>query len=440
MLQYLDKPEPEKEDNSDVLAACRQKIADQEQRIAYLERIAEVSRFLSSTLQLDDLLKNIVQVATELTQTEACSILLYDKATNELKFMPATISTSAEKLMDVVVPLDNSIAGWVFRKARPILIRDAKTDPRWNSRVDDTSKFDTRSILGVPLKMKNQVIGVIELLNKKGDGDFGQDDIKIATTLAAHIAVAIENAKLWEDLHHAYDELAELDRLKSEFVSIASHELRTPLAVILGYASFLRDQVTTAEGTGQLDVVLSSAMKLRGLIDDMVNLRHIHNDDVQLDLTVFSMKALVTDVMEEFEKLVKVKQLKVKLQMIQGDDPINIEGDYQKLYLVVANLLSNAIKFTAEKGVILVELSRQGQKIYFRIADTGIGIAEEHFSKIFEDFYQVEPSLTRRYEGLGLGLPIVKGMVDIHHGHIKVESVVGKGSRFTVMLPIAPDL
>jgi len=172
----------------------------------------------------------------------------------------------------------------------------------------------------------------------------------------------------------------------------------------------------------------------------MVNLRHIHNDDVQLDLTVFSMKALVTAVMDEFEKLIKVKQLKVKLQMMQGDDPINIEGDYQKLYLVVANLLSNAIKFTAEKGAILVGLSRQGQKIYFRIADTGIGIPEEHFSKIFEDFYQVEPSLTRRYEGLGLGLPIVKGMVNIHHGHIKVESVVGKGSRFTVRLPIAPDL
>jgi len=440
MLQYLDKPEPEKEDDSDALATYQQKIAEQEQRIAYLERIAEVSRFLSSTLQLDDLLKNIVQVATELTQTEACSILLYDKEANELRFTPATISTSAEKLMDVVVPLDSSIAGWVFRKARPLLIRDAKNDPRWNSQVDDTSDFDTRSILGIPLKIKNQVIGVIELLNKKGDDGFGQDDIKIATTLAAHIAVAIENAKLWEDLHQAYDELAELDRLKSEFVSIASHELRTPLAVILGYASFLRDQVTTEEGTEQLDVVLSSAMKLRGLIDDMVNLRHIHNDDIQLDLDVFSMKTLVADVLEEFDNLIKAKQLKVKLQIMQGDDPINIEGDHQKLYLIVANLLSNAIKFTAEKGTILVGLFRRGQKITLRVADTGIGIPKEHFSKIFEDFYQVEPSLTRRYEGLGLGLPIVKGMVNSHNGHIKVESVVGKGSQFTVVLPITPDL
>ena len=103
----------------------------------------------------------------------------------------------------------------------------------------------------------------------------------------------------------------------------------------------------------------------------------------------------------------------------------------------MANLLSNAIKFTPDGGGILLGLGREGQKIYLRVADTGIGIAEDQFDKIFEDFYQVEPSLTRRFEGLGLGLPIAKGMVETHNGSVMVESVPGKGSQFTVILPIS---
>lgn len=439
MLKHLNPPEPEGHLGSDIPPDAQETIAFLEHKIAYLEQVAEVSQILNSTLELNPLLKKITLVATELTNTEACSILLYDKASGELKFTPATISTSAEKLLDVPVPLDSSIAGWVFRKVRPILIRDVKNDPRWHRNVDDSSDFDTRSILGVPLKIKNEVIGVMELLNKKDDEGFGQEDIQIATTLAAHIAIAIENARLWDDVQHAYQELAELDRLKSEFVSIASHELKTPLAVILGYASFLRDELSD-EGSEQLDVVLASAMKLRGLIDDMVNLRHVKNDDIQLDLSIFSMKELVKEVVAEFSSLIKAKSFRVKVQFAAGEDPVNIEADRQKLYLAIANLLSNAIKFTPEKGAILVALSRKGQKIIVRVADTGIGIAKEHLAKIFEDFYQVEPSLTRRYEGLGLGLPIAKGMVEIHNGQIMVDSVVGKGSQFTVMLPIAADL
>ncbi len=439
MLKHLGEPESGNSPAAEEIEAYREKIALLEQRVAYLERIVEISRILSSTLELQPLLRKITQVATELTNTEACSILLYDKASGELRFTPATISTSPEKLLNVAVPLDNSIAGWVFRKVRPILIRDAKSDPRWNSHVDESSDFDTRSILGVPLQIKREVIGVMELLNKKDEDGFSQDDIQIATTLAAHVAVAIENARLWDDVQRAYKELEELDRLKSEFVSIASHELKTPLAVILGYASFLRDQVSE-EASEQLEMVLASAMKLRGLIDDMTNLRHIKSEDVQLDLQIFSMRDLVVEVLREFQSLIKAKSFRVKVQFAEGDDPVKIEADRQKIYLAVANILSNAIKFTPEGGAIFVGLARKGQRIYLRIADTGIGIPREHLTRIFEDFYQVEPSLTRRYEGLGLGLPIAKGMVEIHNGKILVDSVPGKGSQFTIVLPIAVDL
>ena len=168
-----------------------------------------------------------------------------------------------------------------------MLIRDVKSDPRWNAGIDEAIDFDTRSILGVPLRVKDETIGVLELLNKLGDEGFSQDDIQIASTLAAQAAIAIENARLLAELQRAYNDLAELDELKSNFVSIASHELRTPLAVILGYASFLREEVSGAAGE-QVDIVLQSALRLRALIDDMVNLRHVDTGEVQLERDIFS--------------------------------------------------------------------------------------------------------------------------------------------------------
>ncbi|MEM7032648.1 MAG: GAF domain-containing protein, partial [Chloroflexota bacterium] len=191
-------------------------VADLEARVAYLERIIKVSQVVNSTLELGPLLQVISNVGIELAGSEGCSILLYDSKSKCLRFMPSTFSTDEK----IVVPIEGSIAGIIFQKAKPILIRDVQNDPRWNSQVDQASDFITHSILGVPLKIKNEVIGVLELVNKVGDKDFGHEDIQIATALAAQAAIAIENARLLEQVQQAYDELAELDRLKSEFVSI----------------------------------------------------------------------------------------------------------------------------------------------------------------------------------------------------------------------------
>jgi signal transduction histidine kinase len=415
----------------------KRKIEGLERRIGYLERIVKVSQMLNSTLSLEPLLQIIVQSATELTDTESCSIMLIDKHTGELCFSEAT--SGVEALRNVIVPLENSIAGWVVRQDRPLLIRDAPNDPRWHSGVDKTVNFETRSILGVPLKVRERVIGVLELLNKRTEDGFNADDIQIATTLAAQAAIAIENARLLDELQQAYRDLSEIDQVKNDFVSIASHELRTPLAVILGYATFLRDNLT-GQASEQLDIVLNSAMKLRSLIDDMVNLRHIQTDNIQLSRSIFPFKQLVQDVIKEFAEIVSSKQLTLTTRFSPKDTPLNIDGDRQKLYLVLANLINNAIKFTPEKGRIHINLELKGHKYWLNVIDTGIGIPSTEYERIFDQFYQVEPPLTRKYQGMGLGLSIAKGMVEVHKGRIWVESVVGKGSNFVVVLPTAPDV
>jgi signal transduction histidine kinase len=172
----------------------------------------------------------------------------------------------------------------------------------------------------------------------------------------------------------------------------------------------------------------------------MVNLRHIQTNDVQLERSFFSLKQLVLDVIQEFDELVKGKQQILTARFSPDDVTFNIEADRQKIYLVLANLISNAIKFTPEGGRIHINVELKGFKHVINVIDTGIGIQKSEYHHIFDQFYQVEPSLTRKYQGMGLGLSIAKGMVEVHHGRIWVESVVGKGSNFTVVLPSGPDV
>ncbi len=402
-------------------------------RVADLEHILQISQILTSTLQLEPLLQTITQAATELTDTEASSIMLVDKNTGELRFEAAS-GSKREEVKRVTVPLEGSIAGWIVREGKPLLIPDVRQDPRFYTQVDETTDFETRSILGVPLQVKGKVIGVLEALNKTGDGIFTQDDMHTLSTLAAHAAIAIENARLVTEIQKAYEELSELDRLKSEFVAIASHELQTPLTVILGYASFLKEEATGA-ASEQLDAVVRSALRLRSLIDDMINLRHIETGEAELELEQLSLNELVATITAEFASLAEAKKQSVHIEL--ASQPPMVEADRQKLHLVLANLLSNAIKFTPEGGRIQVEVETKGNEVWVSVRDTGIGIPPREQERIFDRFYQVEPSLTRRFEGMGLGLSIAKGMIELHGGRIWVESVEGMGSSFTFALPLS---
>jgi signal transduction histidine kinase len=410
-----------------------EKVEVLEGRVAALERILRISQILTSTLQLEPLLQTITQAATELTDTEAGSIMLVDKNTGQLRF-EAACGSKREEVKRVTVPLEGSIAGWIVRESKPLLIPDVRQDPRFYTQVDETTDFETRSILGVPLQVKGKVIGVLEALNKTGDGIFTQDDMQTLSTLAAHAAIAIENARLVTEIQKAYEELSELDRLKSEFVAIASHELQTPLTLILGYASFLKEETTGAAGE-QLDIVLRSALRLRSLINDMINLRHIETGEAELELEQLSLNELVTTITAEFASLAEAKKQTISIKLA-SQLPM-VKADRQKLHLVLANLLSNAIKFTPEGGRIEVEVKTRENEVWVSVRDTGIGIPPREQERIFDRFYQVEPSLTRRFEGIGLGLSIAKGMVELHGGRIWVESLEGMGSSFTFALPLS---
>jgi signal transduction histidine kinase len=398
-----------------------------------LQRILEISQILTSTYDLDELLDIILAAATELTRTEAASILLLNEGGTELRFAAST-GADRDKLMALRVPIAGSLAGTILRSGEPMVIDNVQQDPRHFDGVDKQIAFESRGILGVPLVVRDHAVGVLEAVNKLDSAPFSEEDGQVLMTLAAQAAVAIENARLVTALQKAYEQLNRVDQIKSNFIAVASHELRTPLGVIMGYASMLKDDTDKPETAEQLDKVLGSALRLRDLIDDMVNMQHVEEGKARLVLTEFILQDVMERVVGAVNELYSVKEQEVLINL--PPQPLVLVADREKISLVINNLLTNAIKFTDARGRIMLTAERKNGDVQVHVADTGIGIPEREIEHIFDRFYQVEPHLTRTHGGLGLGLAIAKGMVELHGGKIWVESVEGLGSRFSFSVPV----
>lgn len=411
---------------------------DAETRIARLSRLMEVSLVLNSTLKLEPLLRQIMDAAAEITDSQTASILLIDPQTRELNFMAFTSDVDAEKtqtLKRIPVPLHGSVAGAVVLENRPISIDDVSEHPLHYRKADDTSGFSTRSILGIPMHVRDEVIGVLEALNKENDHPWTDDDVLFLEILASQAGIAIENAQLVEKLTAANEELSQVDKLKSDFIAIASHELRTPLGVILGYATFLKEGAE-GEVSEHADAVLNSALKMRQLIEDMTNLRFLKTTSSEIQLSVKPIAAVMMKALRDIQSMTEAHGYQLSYSM----PPESIQGEVDMMIMSMAltNLLNNAIKYSPPKGLIELNYHLPHDKeIWITVVDQGIGIESDEFKRIFDEFYQVEDHMTRRHNGMGLGLAIARAVVEAHQGRIWVESPgLDQGSTFYISLPL----
>ena len=248
------------------------------------------------------------------------------------------------------------------------------------------------------------------------------------------VAIDISERKAMEDaLHAAYKELKELDKRKTDLLNVSYHEIRTPLAPIVGYASLLEQSKLSEKQKKYVRIIEKSARQLEEMITRMLEVTHIETGKVELALQKVPIPGIVTDVLERIQLQADAKKQTISTAVPDG---IEVEGDKQKITAIFDNLISNAIKYTGEKGRIdiVVENRNDEEDIRVCVADTGAGISEENLPKIFERFYMVDTSLTRK-GGLGLGLAIVKGYVELHGGKVWVTSEFGKGSKFCFTLP-----
>jgi signal transduction histidine kinase len=400
-----------------------------------LERLTDLTRNLSAAQDVDSYLQALLSAAVELTDSETASILEYDREADELHFR-AVPWFHRDALTPVCVPINTSAAGWVVRKAAPLIIPDVSKDERHFRQVDVVSKFQTRSLLAIPLKYRDKVIGVFEALNKTNNAHYTEIDVTILEALASLAVSAMQNDMLERRIKTSYSEVAALDRLKSDFIAITSHELRTPLGLILGHATFLRE-LLEGQHSEQVDAIIRNATKLKDIIENLSNVDNYQSGSARIRQGQISMARVVMEVVDSFQEIAKQKNVTIRANL--GRDELLVEADGNKIAIAISNLIKNAITFTDQDGQILITAEAVPNHVKVSVIDNGIGIPPADLPRIFERFFQVESHLTRRHGGMGLGLSVAKAMIEMHGGRIWAESVAGRGSNFTFLLPLTPQ-
>ncbi len=400
-------------------------------RLFRFERLLNVTRALGTVLELEPFLQTVISAAIELTDSESASILEYDRTDDALRFLSAPWYHQ-DVLRAIKVPVDGSAAGWVYHNVKPLHIPDAQADLRHFSAVDLAAAFETRSLLAVPLLVRGKPLGVLEAVNK-ASAHYTEEDITILETLAMPAALAIQNMNLQRRVEASFSKLSELDRLKSGFIAITSHELRTPLGLILGHATFLRELLSD-EHREQLDVIIKNASRLKEIIESLSSVDNYETGVARLHQRAISVARIIEEVVGSFADMVSKRNITLKAELDRDD--LFVEADGSKISIALSNLIKNSIMFTDDGGHIFVTGQAVPGYVKVSVTDDGIGIPSKDLPYIFERFFQSESHLTRRHGGMGLGLSVAKVMIEMHGGRIWAESVEGKGSNFSFLLPI----
>lgn len=411
---------------------CIIRVMTTNERIDHLERLLEVARGLTTAPDLESFLQTIITEASEMTDSELASILEYDPEAKELRFL-STMWFDRDLLRPMGVPLEGSVAGWVFQKSQPLIIQDTKADQRHFKVVDRVTKHETHSLVAVPLIVRGEVIGVMESLNKRNDAHYTEEDLTILATLGALAAQAMKNVTLERKVKAARIELAELDRLKTDFIAITSHELRTPLGLILGHATFLKE-IATPEYAGQLDTIIKNATRLKEIVENLSDVDNVQTGAARIRNHNVSMTTIADDVILTFQDEAASKN--ITLVRESDDKPYYINADGVKINIALSNLVKNAIQFTDSGGNVKLTVGEDSNYVKVSVSDSGVGISPRDLPKVFDRFFQVETHLTRKHGGMGLGLSVARSMIELHGGRIWVESEEGKGSTFTLLLPV----
>jgi signal transduction histidine kinase len=406
-------------------------------RLKTLEQLLESSEILSATLELSEVTESLLSVSLRQSDCRTGFLLLIDNRTAPMRVIPAAVGGT-------LLEAGRALAWQAFDQQQTILSGDTPV-----CTIDGAELYGA---LAVPLRAQGNVNGILLLCDDQPSA-FRPGIQESVTLLANHAGAALRNASLYGELDQAYQRVQELDRLKSEFISIASHELRTPLSIVLGYTMMVRDQ-SMNDNRMYLERVMESAQRIKDIVDDMVSLRHLDTGEAQVAADQMVIQDIIANAIERIRPAAAERQQEISVDV--PAQPIQFISDHEKVLLVLGHLLTNAVRFTPEGGKIEVRATLQssgqfdgvpGRRnakqaavaahpwIVVAIKDTGIGIPESEQPKIFDRFYQVADSLTRDHGGIGLGLALVRELVGVLGGTVWVSSQAGQGSTFAFALP-----
>jgi signal transduction histidine kinase len=388
----------------------------------------------AATLDFNQVLERTMQMLHTYMKLDMISFVVPGPESHIMHLHPSQIGFEVP-LDTIRVPIDQSVAGRAYQTGVPILVADIHTCPYYFEGAPGV-----RSELAIPVRVNEKVRGVLDLESRKPNA-FNKASMEFYAAIAGQLSITLHNADLYaateqhaHDLEGALEQSLELERLKGEFIQNVSHELRLPITLIKGYSTLL--------ATGELGDLNDPQQRAANVIarrcdniSDLVNdiLLILLNEESPADHTPVHLQPLLKATVDDFH--VQADHAGLSLHADIHPDVQPVYGITEHLRRVMDNLLSNAVKFTPEGGSITVNLTQENGHAMLRVRDTGIGIPPEEHQRIFERFYQVDGSARRRYGGTGLGLALVKEVVEACDGCVEVKSKPGDGTTFTICLP-----
>jgi signal transduction histidine kinase len=407
------------------------------QSVEELRALGEVSHAVNSTLDLETVLTTIVVKAVQISRTDAGAIYVYDASSDE--FQLRTTHGMNDAMIAAIAKLrigvgDDSNTGRAAALREPVQVADLRDElPSAINEINVAAGY--RALLVVPLLSSEDIVGAL-VVRRKQPGLFAKRTVDLLQTFATQSVLAIQNARLFNEIEEKSRQLSAASEHKSRFLANMSHELRTPLNAILGYTELIVDGFygeIPEKARATLERVQSNGRHLLGLINDVLDLSKIEAGQLTLSLNDYSISDVVSAVLIAVEPLANGKQLALISDLPPDLPPAR--GDERRIAQVLLNLVGNAIKFT-DNGEVAVRASAANGSFTIAVCDTGPGISEADQRKIFDEFQQADTSSTRKKGGTGLGLSIAKRIVEMHGGTIHIESSPGQGSTFYITLPL----
>ncbi len=380
---------------------------------------------INAQLELDECLKTSIERVAELLGVEMTSLMLLDKENQELSIKVAK-GLSEDIVKGAKIKVGEGVSGWVAKNKEPLLIKDIGKDKRFSKR---DGKYHNDSLLSVPLMLRDEVIGVINVNNKSTREVFEEKDLEALKDISFHISSAIDKAL-------RYEEAKRVSQLKLDFVSVVSHELRSPLTSAREGINLVLDRMTGEVNKDQerfLNLSRNNVDRVLHLIDDLLDISKLEAGRIDMKRNLQDISGVIRRACEGLTASAEKKNITLGLNI--PDDKIDMWFDADQIERVLVNLIGNAIKFTQDSGIVNIRFEDLSRFVQISVIDNGPGIAEEDLNKIFDKFYSVVKARSSGTKGTGLGLPIAKEIVELHRGRIWVDSVVGRGSRFSFTLP-----